>query len=230
MARRAVSMAFAAGAVVFPGGAVDEADRALALASGSGTQEQMDDLAARIAAIRETIEECGLAIAASAPVGPDLVRTLRSGLDEGRGLADLIEKHGLSFDYDALAPFARWCPQVGGAKKRYDTRFYIAVAGDGHDQAIADGSETTELGWHTAQEMLERADRDEVKIIFPTRRNLERLAQFGTLDELLHHTQNQPVATISPWVEERNGEKHLCIPEDAGYPVTSEILSSAMRG
>ena len=230
MTRRAVSMAFAAEAMVFPGGAVDDADRALALALSSGTAEQIDDLSARIAAIRETIEECGLGIAASAPMDVDLIRRLRKDLGEGYGLADLVREHGLSFDYDALAPFARWCPPAGSASRRYDTRFYLAVAGDGHDEAAADGSETTELGWYTAHETLERADRGEVKIIFPTRRNLERLAQFGTLEELLHHVRTHAVTLISPWVEERDGERHLCIPEGAGYPVTSEKLSSAMRG
>jgi hypothetical protein len=37
------------------------------------------------------------------------------------------------------------------------------------------------------------------------------------------------VQKIVPWVEERSGTKWLCIPEDAGYPVTAEPLETARR-
>ena len=47
-------MAFAAGALVFPGGRIDEADRKLA--------ERLNADAARIAAIRETVEETAIAV------------------------------------------------------------------------------------------------------------------------------------------------------------------------
>src|SRR3546814_7983409 len=50
-------MAFAACALVFPGGRIDPGDRALAQAIGGG----VDQAAARVAAIRETIEETGIA-------------------------------------------------------------------------------------------------------------------------------------------------------------------------
>src|SRR6478752_2429270 len=55
---RSAAMRFAGGALVFPGGRVDPGDHALAALHGGDA----DDLAARIAAIRETIEEAGLAI------------------------------------------------------------------------------------------------------------------------------------------------------------------------
>src|SRR3546814_17747480 len=57
MMERGGSMAFGAGALVFPGGRIDPEDRALAQAIGGG----VDQAAARVAAIRETIEETGIA-------------------------------------------------------------------------------------------------------------------------------------------------------------------------
>ena len=39
-----------------------------------------------------------------------------------------------------------------------------------------------------------------------------------------------PVRTITPYMEERDGEPHLCIPDDLGYPVTSEPITAALRG
>ncbi|MGN5373477.1 NUDIX domain-containing protein [Sphingomonas hankookensis] len=72
MVERAATMAFAGGALVFPGGRIDPGDEALALAMGDG------DLAPRLAAIRETIEEAGIAIGVAGDIG-----TLRDRLAQG---------------------------------------------------------------------------------------------------------------------------------------------------
>ena len=62
MVQRSKEMRFAGGAAVFPGGRVDEADRVLAAAHGPADDDEHDELAARIAAVRETLEETGLAV------------------------------------------------------------------------------------------------------------------------------------------------------------------------
>ena len=74
---RSARMAFAAGAIVFPGGRVDEADHELAAALGR------PDEAARITAIRETIEETGVAPALRGTVSPGLGLELQQSLHEG---------------------------------------------------------------------------------------------------------------------------------------------------
>ena len=38
-----------------------------------------------------------------------------------------------------------------------------------------------------------------------------------------------PVSKITPWVEERDGRRFVCIPEGIGYPVTAEPYESARR-
>jgi len=35
--------------------------------------------------------------------------------------------------------------------------------------------------------------------------------------------------TIVPWIEEIDGEPHVRIPDDRGYPVISEPLATAFR-
>jgi hypothetical protein len=37
------------------------------------------------------------------------------------------------------------------------------------------------------------------------------------------------VRKVVPWIEERDGERWLCIPDDLGYPVTAELLDTARR-
>nr|WP_087576141.1 NUDIX domain-containing protein [Sphingomonas sp. CDS-1] len=227
MMERASSMAFAAGALVFPGGAVDAGDHALAAKIAGGLP--LDEAAARIAAIRETLEESGLAIAFTRPLEPDRIGAMRRALAEGAGLGDILGAHGLEVALDALVPFARWHPaRLEHARRVFDTRFYLARAPEGQAASV-DETENVQLFWSGATETLERCDRGEGQVIFPTRRNLERLAQFGSFDDLAAHAQSIPVEKVTPWFEERNGERHLCIPGHLGYPVTSEPVGTVRR-
>ena len=187
-------MAFAAGALVFPGGRIDAEDHEAAeLVAGTA------DSAARLAAIRETIEETGIAPAVAPPADPALALKLRDGIAQGRPLLDLLAEHGLALDLESLTPFARWCPNFRETR-RFDTLFFLAEIDSGRAHAI-----------------------------FPTRRNLERLARFGSIEEARADAARHPVSRITPWVENRDGAPHVCIPDNIGYPVTSEPLETARR-
>jgi len=227
MMERASSMAFAAGALVFPGGAVDVGDHALAAKIAGGLP--LDEAAARIAAIRETLEESGLAIAFTRSLEPDRIDAMRRTLAQGAGLGDILDAHGLEVTLDALVPFARWHPaRLEHARRVFDTRFYLIRAPEGQAASV-DETENVQLFWSGAADTLARCDRGEGQVIFPTRRNLERLAQFGSFDDLEAHALSIPVEKVTPWFEERNGESHLCIPGHLGYPVTSEPMGTVRR-
>lgn len=228
MMERATSMAFAAGALVFPGGAVDEADRALASVVGGGLE--LEEAAARIAAIRETLEESGLAIGLARPVGQQQAAAMRAALAEGAALGAILESHGLEIALDQLVPFARWHPAPQDRVRRvFDTRFYLARAPEGQDASV-DATENVQLFWSGAAETIAHCDEGKGQIIFPTRRNLERLAQFASFDDLAAHARSIPVEKVTPWMEERDGVRHLCIPAHLGYPVTAEPLEGLLRG
>lgn len=220
---RAATMVFAGGAVVFPGGRVDPGDREVAKRFPT---LDPDDATARIAAIRETVEEAGIAVGFTGTVD---VETIRAALHGGETIGDVLDRHGLALDLDALVPFARWRPNFKETRT-FDTRFYLARVDADHDEARVDRTENVHLFWATAAGVLTLADDCKVKIIFPTRRNLERLAQFCDFDVARAHAAAHPVEMVTPWIEERNGERHLCIPDGLGYPVTSEPLLTAMRG
>lgn len=221
---RSKSMAFAAGALVFPGGRIDSDDEQLAERLGSGSEHD----AGRIAAVRETIEETGIAPALSPMPEADTVQALRKELEAGASFSSLLERFGLSLDLDALTPFARWCPSFREAR-RFDTLFFIAEAPAGAAPPSAAEAEAVRTLWATATEVLEEANSGSARIIFPTRRNLERLARFASIEEARADAERHPVRKIVPWIEERDGVRWLCIPEDAGYPVTAELLETARR-
>ncbi|HTG39363.1 MAG TPA: NUDIX domain-containing protein [Sphingomonas sp.] len=213
MVERASTLAFAAGALVFPGGRIDPADHALAERM-TGARE---DLVARIAAIRETIEEAGLTIG----IDPALA-VHRAALLAGEAADALLPPD--AFDLDALVPFARWLP-LGLSHRIFDTRFYLAVAPD-RAAASPDGGENVRAFWARPADVLASGAR----IIFPTQRNLERLAMHDSVAGAMADAAARPARTITPWVENRDGSPHLCIPDDLGYPVTAEPVAEAQRG
>lgn len=223
MVERARAMAFAGGAMVFPGGRIDPGDHALADAIGAG-----DDGAARIAAIRETIEEAGVAIGLSPVPSPAQLDRIRGRLHDGESLGAILADEGLTLHLDRLVPFARWLP-AHPQMRIFDTLFFLARA-PRDAQATVDETENVRLVWTGATDLLDEAEAGRATIIYPTRRNLERLALFATYDEAVAQARAYPVRTITPFAEERDGVSHLCIPDDLGYPVTAEPLHAAMRG
>jgi len=226
MVERSAKMVFAAGAAVFPGGRIDAADFEYARALG---HDDFEEYGARIAAVRESIEETGIAVAVDGNLDARRVSEAREALHQGTILADICNQFDWQLELEKLVPFTRWCPPFG-EKRVFDTRFYMISHDDHKAQATVDETENYNLFWGNAQSVLDRAEAGEVKIIFPTKRNLERLAQFGTFDEALAHVKQHPVVMVSPHLENREDGEHLCIPEGIGYPITSEPMDAVQRG
>lgn len=223
MVERARAMVFAGGATVFPGGRIDPGDHAFA---ATFSPADLDDMAARIAAIRETLEEAGLPIGFAATPPPAAVAEIRAALHAGIPFAEALA--GAELSPDRLIPFARWRPDHEGMRN-FDTRFYLAPLPADAPPASVDETENVRLVWTTAADCLAAADRGDLSIIFPTRRNLERLARFADLDAAIADARAHPVETVTPWIEERGGVPHLCIPDHLGYPVTGEAIDRVRR-
>lgn len=224
MVERARTMRFAGGALVFPGGRIDPGDRV----AGVGFDGDPDDMAARIAAVRETIEEAGVAVGVSGLEGGYALGRVRARLHDGDAILEALATIDATLAPEMLVPWSRWCPHHKLVRV-FDTRFYLARWDEDHPPPEVDGTENTRIFWASAAEVLASADRGEARLIFPTRRNLERLAQFGSFDEAMTHANAHPVRKIVPWVEARRGTDHLCIPDDLGYPVTAIPMEDADR-
>jgi 8-oxo-dGTP pyrophosphatase MutT (NUDIX family) len=226
---RSGSMAFAGGATVFPGGAVDPADHALALTLPDAAALDPEDAAARVAAVREALEETGLIVGVKGTVTAPRALAARQRLLDGDALGAILADEGWAIDLDSLIPFARWLPRHREARI-YDTRFYLADVGTGALELAPDATETRHVFWATPQSALDLADAGRIKVIFPTRRNLERLALWADFAAARDHALATPLQTISPSIEVRDGVRWLMIPSDAGYPITCEPADRAVRG
>lgn len=221
MVERAGGMAFAAGAWVFPGGRIDESDRRLGETAGMEP--------AAVAAIRETAEETAVPIGLAPPPDALQARNLQDALVADIPFADLLADQGLKLDGGALTPFARWVPKFH-AVRRFDTLFYVARCVDGDWEPRVVEGECAAAGWVSAAELLARDARGEARLIFPTRRNLERLAQHSSFEEIRADARAHPIEPVTPWVEEHDGERFIAIPGHLGYPVTEERLDGLWRG
>ncbi len=221
MVERAEGMAFAAGALVFPGGRIDEADRQLGERFGADP--------AAVAAIRETIEETAIPVGLTSPPRPEICLEIQAALAAGADFAHVLEQAGATLDPGALTAFARWVPKFH-AVRRFDTLFFIARSPPGEWQPSVIAGECSGASWLAASEVLERDRRGDARLIFPTRRNLERLAQFSSFDGIRADALVHPIEPVTPWVEDRDGEKFITIPEHLGYPVTQERLDGLWRG
>lgn len=226
MVQRTKEMRFAGGAAVFPGGKVDPADHDLARRIAPGGADLIQ-VAARIAGVRETLEETGLAIAVTRQLSGSEVADARRFLLEQGALGPVLERFDWQLDLGQLVPFARWCPRRDDT---FDARFYLANLGTGAVDIEVDATENTRLFWASARDALNMADSGDISVIFPTRCNLDRLALFSSFDDARAHAEAHPIETISASVYEVDGEKWLSIPEGLGYPITRRPLAGVVRG
>jgi 8-oxo-dGTP pyrophosphatase MutT (NUDIX family) len=199
MVARHRQIEFASGALVFPGGKVDPEDHALA---GEG-----DDRVSRVAAIRETYEECGVMLAR--PRGGGALSASTAPFHER------LKGEDLELSLDALIPFAHWItPPI--LPKRFDTRFYI-VAAPADQSAAHDGGEAVDSVWIEPRRALEEAAKGRYALVLPTRLNLELLGQSATAAEALAASAERRVLPIEPIAEKTETGYRMHIPVEAGY-------------
>lgn len=241
MVKRHYEIDFASGALVFPGGKAHDEDESDAWLAHLDGDYETADRTARIAAIREAFEEAGILLARPASARgagfPLVGRDVADALDPMRGAIDrreasfleLIKQHDLVLALDSMIHYGHWITPTM-MPKRFDTHFYLAPTPP--DQvAMQDGRETTEAVWLGPQQALDMEARDDCTIIFPTRMNLGKLAKANTLAEAKDQFGGAPVVTVLPVVgKDDDGNPCLHIPEEAGYPQTTEPLGKVATG
>lgn len=224
---------FASGALVFPGGKADpnDFDPALRpLTVGGAADNSMH--AIEVSGIREAFEECGVLLARNSadPAAPLIsgealapLEAYREQLNNGDiSLTNFLQTHSLSLAADKLVHFAHWItPEM--MPKRFDTHFYLATA-PADQLAIHDGYESVDSVWIQPAQAVAEAESGKRTIIFPTLRNLEKLARFQSVAQALETTQSESVVTVLPWTERRDDGTYLCIPDNAGYDHCEEKM------
>ncbi|HTF36378.1 MAG TPA: NUDIX hydrolase [Myxococcota bacterium] len=241
MVERHHEIEFAGGATVFPGGKVHLSDASPTLRGRCRGTQGLEDaaLAVRVAAIRESFEECGILLArpqpqvasqalVSAARLADLWKRYRSVLERhDLSMEELVRKEDLELACDLLVPFAHWITPEG-MPKRFDTYFFIVRAPS--DQVAAhDGHELVGGRWLTPAEALADADAGRRSIIFPTRMNLAKLGRSRSADDAIAAARARPVVTVLPRIAQGAKGAVLRIPAEAGYDIVEAPLDDALR-
>jgi glyoxylase-like metal-dependent hydrolase (beta-lactamase superfamily II)/8-oxo-dGTP pyrophosphatase MutT (NUDIX family) len=246
--RRTRALAFAPGAHVFPGGAVEPGDRDAALAAAcvalddATASRRLDvaegGLAYWICAIRECFEEAGLLFAYAghaggaedpglidftSPIGRDDPARLRHALAAGEtSFGALVASLGVRLATDRLAYLSHWITQAG-RPRRYDTRFFIAAA-PARQQPMHDATEIVAHEWLAPRDALERHARGDIQLMFPTLKTVELLARFARVSEALdyaHTPRPMPPMSARP-ATGRDGPKFL-VPGDYAYAEVAKL-------
>jgi 8-oxo-dGTP pyrophosphatase MutT (NUDIX family) len=186
------TLAFAAGAHVFPGGSVDPSDSERLPLVGGELAEVADVMGAAphraeallAAAVRETFEECGLVLA-SGPKPLAWSDTDRDDLLAGRvSVASLLRRDDAVVDLRALLPWAWWLtPDF--IPRRYDTWFFVSHAPEGLEPEHVGDGEAVAARWWGVDEALEANRAGSMMLLPPTLGVLTELAARGSVSEVM---------------------------------------------
>ncbi len=226
--RRKASMAFAAGAYVFPGGSVDprDTDHAIAWAGPSpaewGRAFRASDSTARglvCAAVRETFEESGVLLAGPSgdavvadTTGDDWEADRLALIDRSLSFADFLAKRSLILRSDLLRPWGHWITPEAESR-RFDTRFFVAALPPG--QRTRDvGGEADQVAWVRPADALERSAAGRILLMSPTYRTLKEIAAHRTVADVL--AAEREIVTFMPGIAEVDGEMRIVLDDDYG--------------
>jgi 8-oxo-dGTP pyrophosphatase MutT (NUDIX family) len=189
---------FMGGAIVFPGGKLDDADRDAAwssLAPDDASDEATRAL--KIAACREALEEAAILPVAGGALAHDELLALRTRIAAGEeSLTAFLARKKLTLDLTALHPFARWVTPIAEAR-RFDTRFFVVSAPPGQHGAH-DDHETTSSFWARPRDVLARFDAGQVQLAPPTHRTLEIFAELPTASDVITRAGTLSLEPICP--------------------------------
>lgn len=231
--RRPLSMGFAAGVWVFPGGTVDAADRDPAI-DGSWLGPVPAAWAERlgvpldearglvVAACRETFEEAGLLLADPLPPAADLAAARRALLGGATGFAAMLADLGVLLDTGRLRYWAWWLTPEA-EPRRYDTRFFVAGLPPGA-AATAHAVEAERERWLPPATAITLGDA--LPLLPPTFCTLRDLAGYRSVAEVLAAGEDRRVERVMPWFD---GDE-LVMPWQERFPLPAVLLEAQRQG
>lgn len=228
------------GAYVFPGGKLDPQDlqtppdlldrEAGALQAELGEPELDPPTAAGLylAALRETLEECGVLPGLVLPEAS--VQRLREHLKHGGGLGTGLQALGLRAPTASLLPWSRWITPLVAAltRRRFDARFFVARAIEGQE-AVHDAHEATEVVWIRPRDALARYWAQEIDLAPPQILTLAHFAHFDRVDALFDAARHRPPPLVLPQILQDGPARCMAYPGDAAHAVRERAWPGPTR-
>jgi 8-oxo-dGTP pyrophosphatase MutT (NUDIX family) len=132
-------------------------------------------------------------------------------------LRELREEAGIALAgaEGELVEFAHWITPAR-LPIRFDARFYVAHVPAASEPRV-DGEECVEARWLTPHAALEGARRGELRLSFPTVKQLEQLSAFASAEDVIEHARGLSVTAVEPRVRVGEGVPEILLPGERGY-------------
>jgi 8-oxo-dGTP pyrophosphatase MutT (NUDIX family) len=130
-------------------------------------------------------------------------------------LRELREESGVTLAPETeLVAFARWITPTE-LPTRFDTWFYLATAPADVDPEV-DGSEIVDFRWLTPAQALASFECGELKLSFPTLKQLEQLSTFESAETLLTDARSleNTIRPVQPRVVGSGEYERIILPDD----------------
>ncbi|KAA1419602.1 NUDIX hydrolase [Nocardioides humilatus] len=226
--RRQVTMDFAGGMCVFPGGGVDPRDYDANVAwAGPSPAEWAarlgadEDVARALvcAAVRETFEESGVLLAGESvdtvvadTTGADWEADREALVSRELSMTDFLNRRGLVLRTDLLGTWSGWLTP-SFEPKRYRTWFFVAVLPEG--QRTRDVStESSEVVWLPAAQAADDADGGTLAMLPPTYLTCLEVGTLGTIDAVFGEASKRTVQMFMPVAEAHGDGYMLSMPDE----------------
>jgi 8-oxo-dGTP pyrophosphatase MutT (NUDIX family) len=230
MMRRTANASFGAGMYVFPGGRVDDVDRAAEIERFCDGLDDVEasrqlgldagGLAYWVASVRECFEEAGILLAVTRDGSPlSIGGDDRHAVHDGSlSMVDLCRRDDLILDLSTTQYVDHWITPVG-ERRRFDTRFFVTEAPHGQE-GLHDDKETVDSLWVRPEDAL-RMERDgELMMMPPTIKNLRWLSEFASADAVVDAGRaiEDPVTMLPKLRIDDNGKIiGVALPTDSDY-------------
>jgi 8-oxo-dGTP pyrophosphatase MutT (NUDIX family) len=238
---RSAKSRFMGGAIVFPGGKLDDADKDPAwerlvtapwVPRAPRSPIASDDATARalaIAGCREALEEAAILPVVGKRLDAETLLALRHELcEKGASLRALVAERELRLDLSALRPFSRWVTPAAEAR-RFDARFYLVALPAGQEGAH-DHKETTQSFWASPSEILKRFDEGTAQLAPPQHRLLSVLATVKNVAHALALAEEMTLDIICPELVTQNDDSlALVLPGDPQHSISARRIPGKTR-
>lgn len=225
--RRHVTMDFAGGMCVYPGGGVDrrDFDATVGWAGPSpatwAARLHCDEETARAlvcAAVRETFEESGVLLAGTSDstvvadtTGDDWEADREALVSRELAMTDFLNRRGLVLRADLLGVWDAWLTPIF-EPKRYRTWFFVALLPPG--QVTRDVStESSSVAWIPARVAAAQADAGDLALMPPTYLTSLEIGTHASPAEVLAVAAERSVEMFTPSVEPLEDGWTLSMPD-----------------
>lgn len=232
MVKRDRMVDLASGALIFPGGKVDDDDANVDIPWGtslSGPEPRY-----WIAAVRETFEEAGVLIAIRDGEADVIEEAVALGLetrfrkslnDKSLKFSEFMARERLAPAFDLMVQFAHWTSPETLAK-RFDTHFFLVEMPNGQI-AEHDGQEAVASVWKRPADLLADAESGREFLVPATRLNIELLAESATVRDAMAAARARTAPSVMPVLKKDERGVRAVIPADAGYRTTEVFVAKA---